>query len=135
MRQLGELALKSLNQGESVKDEIITHLIVERIKVLPHDTGFIIDGFPATYNQTKLLEKALSGYDEDQPVPIKLKRESILAPNPKPEPPKPKHKSAIDLVIHLNASNQIVLQRSVGRSCMFNIIIFNKKTKIIINII
>ena len=119
MRQLGELALSSLNKGEPVKDEIITHLIVERIKVLPHDTGFIIDGFPATYNQAKLLEKALSGYDEDNPVPPKLRRESILAPNPKPEPPKPKHKSAIDLVVHLEASNSTVLKRSVGRTRKF----------------
>ena len=120
MRQLGEIALKSLNKGEPVKDEIIVHLLVERIKILPHDTGFIIDGFPTTYNQAKLLEKALSGYDEDNPTPVKLKRESILAPNPKPEPPKPKHKSAIDLIVYLEASNSTVLKRSVGRSRKFN---------------
>ena len=118
-RQLGDLALKSLNSGEPVRDEIIVHILVEKIKTLSQDKGFIVDGFPTTFEQAKLLEKALSGYDEDNPVVPKPKRESILAPNPKPEPPKPKHQSAIDLIIYFDLSNEIVLKRSVGRYCNF----------------
>jgi hypothetical protein len=118
-RQLGDLALKSLNNGEPVRDEIIVHILVEKIKTLSQDKGFIIDGFPTTFEQAKLLEKALSGYDEDHPVLPKPKRESILAPNPKPEPPKPKHQSAIDLIVYLDLSNEVVLKRSVGRYCNF----------------
>lgn len=30
---------------------------------LPEGTGWVIDGFPTTYTQAKLLEKALSGFD------------------------------------------------------------------------
>ncbi len=118
-RQLGDLALKSLNNGEPVRDEIIVHILVEKIKTLSQDKGFIFDGFPTTFEQAKLLEKALSGYDEDHPVLPKPKRESILAPNPKPEPPKPKHQSAIDLIVYLDLSNEVVLKRSVGRYCNF----------------
>lgn len=118
-RQLRDLALKSLNNGEPVRDEIIVHILVEKIKTLSQDKGFIFDGFPTTFEQAKLLEKALSGYDEDHPVLPKPKRESILAPNPKPEPPKPKHQSAIDLIVYLDLSNEVVLKRSVGRYCNF----------------
>lgn len=114
-RQLGSLALQSLNNGEPVQDEIIVHIIVEKIQTLSKEKGWIIDGFPTTHRQAKLLEKALTGYDEDHPIPEKPKQESILAPNPKPEPPRPKHKSAIDLVICLDLPNDIVLKRSAGR--------------------
>ena len=110
--------MKSLNSGEPVRDEIIVHILVEKIKTLSQDTGFVIDGFPSTFEQAKLLEKALSGYDEDHPVIPKPKRESILAPNPKPEPPQPKHQSAIDLIVYLDLSNEVVLKRSVGRYCI-----------------
>ena len=33
-RQLGSLALQSLNNGEPVQDEIIVHIIVEKIQTL-----------------------------------------------------------------------------------------------------
>ena len=115
MRQLGELALTSLNSGEPVKDEIVVHILCETIKTLPQEKGWIIDGYPNTIAQAKLLEKALTGFNEDNPATQKLKRESILAPNPKPAPPKPKHKSAIDVLIYLDISNDNVLKRSVGR--------------------
>ena len=115
MRQLGELALTSLNSGEPVKDEIVVHILCETIKTLPQEKGWIIDGYPNTIAQAKLLEKALTGFNEDNTVALKLKRESILAPNPKPAPPKPKHKSGIDLLIYLDITNDNVLKRSVGR--------------------
>jgi adenylate kinase family enzyme len=118
IRQLGELAINSIKMGEPIKDEIVVHILCETIKTLPQDKGWIIDGFPNTFAQAKLLEKALTGYNEDNPIPAKLKRESILAPNPKPEMAKPKHKSAIDLVIYLDISNDSVLKRSVGRYCI-----------------
>ena len=116
-RRLGEIALASLNAGEAIKDEIVVHIIIEQIKRIPQDKGWILDGFPLTYNQAKLLEKALNGYDEDKPFPVRPKQESILAPNPKPEPLPPKHVSAIDLVINLEVSNETALKRSGGRYC------------------
>lgn len=115
VRRLGEIALNALNNGETVRDEIVVHIISERIKRLPKDKGWIIDGFPLTYNQAKLLEKALSGYDDEKPYPIKPKSDSILAPNPKPDPPPPKHVSAIDIVVHIDVTNETVLKRSAGR--------------------
>jgi adenylate kinase family enzyme len=120
IRRLGELALNSLNSGEPVKDEIVVHILCETIKTLPQEKGWIIDGFPNTFSQAKLLEKALTGYNEDNPIPPKPKRESVLAPNPKPEMTKPKHKSAIDFVLYLDITNENVLKRSVGRYRKYN---------------
>lgn len=117
IRRLGEIALASLNAGEAIKDEIVAHLIIEQIKRLPKDKGWVIDGFPLTYNQAKLLEKGLTGYDDDKPFPVRPKKESILAPNPKPDPPPLKHVSSIDLVLNLEVSNETVLKRSAGRFC------------------
>lgn len=115
LRRLGQIALKSLTDGEPVRDEIIVHILAEKIKTLSQDKGFIIDGYPNTFEQAKILEKALTGFDEDNQLPSKPKRDSILAPNPNPIPPKPKHKSGIDLVIYFDLPDDIVLKRSVGR--------------------
>ncbi len=124
IRKLGQIALKSLENGESIKDEIIVHIIIERIRRLPKEKGWIIDGFPLTYNQTKLLEKALSGYDNDKPSPVATKNESVLAPNPRPPPVPPKHVSAIDIILHLNITNETALKRSAGRYCMHRFPLF-----------
>lgn len=115
IRQLGEKALQSLEAGEPIKDEIVVHIIIEKIRTLPEDKGWIIDGYPLTYNQAKLLEKAFTGYDADKPLPIRPKKEPILATNPKPDPPPPKHVSAIDVVIHLEVTNETIIKRSAGR--------------------
>ena len=115
IRQLGHFALESLNAGEPVRDEVIVHILAEKIRGLSNEHGWIIDGFPNTYNQAKLLEKALTGYNEDKPEPDKPKAESIIAPNPKPDPPKPKHQSGIDLVIYMDLTNDTALKRSIGR--------------------
>lgn len=115
--QLGELALNALTAGEAVKDEVIVHILTETIKILPQEKGWLIDGFPNTFEQAKLLEKALTGYDYDNPVPPKPKRESVLAPYPKAVETKVEHKSSIDLIIYLDISNETVLKRSVGRYC------------------
>ena len=120
VRQLGEIAMNSLNQGEPVKDDIIVHILCETIRNLPQNKGWIIDGFPYTHAQAKLLEKALTGYDEDHPVAVRPKRESVLAANPKVEQKKVEHKSSIDLVLYLDIPNEIVLKRSVGRYCKFH---------------
>lgn len=117
LRQLGHLALTSINNGEAIADEIIVHIIAEKIKTLSNDRGWILDGFPATFAQAKLLEKALTGYDVDKPTPERPKKESFLAPNPKPKQEKPKHKSAVDLVVYLNVDDDVAIKRSGGRYC------------------
>ena len=87
---------------------------------VPEGTGWILDGFPTTYNQAKLLEKALSGLDkEGQEKANALTKKSLLAPNPRPKPPAPEPPSGIDMVIVLDVSDEISLKRASGRYSEF----------------
>ncbi len=90
---------------------------------IPEETGWLLDGFPATYNQAKLLEKALSGMDamsrESTKTSIKSKggKRSQLAPDPKPAPPPPEPRSGINVVILFDLDDEMALRRSAGRTC------------------
>lgn len=115
IRKLGQKVLMLLNKGEPVPDEIIVQIIIEKIKSLNNSRGWILDGFPLTFSQAKLLEKSLTGFDEDKPTVERVKKESILAPNPSPKEVKKKHKPGIDLILFLDMEDQIIIKRSVGR--------------------
>ena len=95
-------------------DEYLENFPSRRI---PEDTGWVLDGFPATYNQAKLLEKALSGIDPDGKDRSKSKqRMSTLAPDPRPEQPTPDPPSGINVVILMDIDDELCLKRSAGRS-------------------
>lgn len=79
---------------------------------LPEGEGWIIDGFPITYDQVKLLENALAGYEEEQSKGF----DPLLAPNPRPPPPPSPYKSIIDLVVLFHVTNDSVIRRAAGRS-------------------
>lgn len=115
LRRLGERALKALESGLPIPDEIIAHIITEKIKTLNNDRGWILDGFPLTYNQAKLLEKFLTGYDSDKPNEESTKKVSKLLSESTAKEPKPKHKSGIDLIVYLDLSDDIIIKRSLGR--------------------
>lgn len=87
---------------------------------VPEGTGWILDGFPANYNQAKLLEKALTGYEES---PGKTgaggkskPRKSNLAPNPRPGVAGEAPKSGLDAVILLDLEDIHCLNRAIGRT-------------------
>ena len=90
---------------------------------IPDGTGWILDGFPATYNQAKVFERALSGMDtmsrESTQGSIKVRggKKSQLAPDPKPAPPPPEPKSGINVVILFDLPDDVALRRSAGRTC------------------
>ena len=92
----------------------------------------MLDGFPATTFQAKLLEKALTGggdalgrdgskvdlkgADKDAGAAKKGKK-SKLAPDPRPAPPPAEPGSGLNVVVVFDISNETVLKRSVGRTC------------------
>src|SRR3989338_371977 len=53
---LGAKAEKYINQGILVPDEIVINLVKERISKHDCKTGFILDGFPRTLSQAKMLD-------------------------------------------------------------------------------
>ena len=88
---------------------------------IPEGTGWVLDGYPQNYNQAKILEKALSGYDanlkENPKQAAKLKsRKSSLVPDPRPPPPPSEPSSGIDVVILFDIDDNLCLKRAAGRT-------------------
>lgn len=83
---LGKSAQEFMNKGMLVPDELVTRMLVERFKVPGCEKGFILDGYPRTLNQAKSLDTILSD-----------------------------RKTGIDLVVYLDASEEVIIQRITGR--------------------
>lgn len=116
--QLGERALKSIQTGQPIEDEILVQIITEKIKTINNSLGWILDGFPVTLNQLKLFEKYLTGLDLDKPNNNKEKKELLLFSNNNESQTKDfinRHKSGIDLIIYLEIEDDILIKRSIGR--------------------
>ncbi|XP_051875825.1 sperm flagellar protein 2-like [Pristis pectinata] len=109
--QLGEHAANLLRKGKSVPDELLVEMVTECLRRLPAECGWILDGFPVTITQAKLLEKALTGLDPDNTMPKTKRSRTKLAVDPKaskePPPPQP----ALDIAILLEVSDNTVLAR------------------------
>lgn len=83
---LGKKAKDFMNKGALVPDELVTQMITERINQPDIKSGFILDGYPRNINQAKALEDI-------------LKERNIV----------------IDLVIYLDTSEPIIIERLSGR--------------------
>lgn len=92
---LGLKAKAYMDKGELVPDEIVTGIVIERLKKDDTAKGYILDGFPRTLAQAEELDQA-------------LKRAS----------------SAIDMVVYFATSPAVAIARLSGRrvckSCGFN---------------
>ncbi|XP_077318994.1 sperm flagellar protein 2 isoform X1 [Lithobates pipiens] len=112
--ELGRLMEKYLKKGKAVPDELLVDILVTAINKIPANSGWVIDGFPATLNQAKLVEKALTGFDPDKMATRNKKKTSTLVKDPAgpqdPPPPSP----AFDFVALIDISDNVVLQRSAA---------------------
>ncbi|GFR65233.1 sperm flagellar 2, partial [Elysia marginata] len=117
----GAKAIKFLKKGRPVDDQVVVDIIVDAIRQIPEGTGWVLDGYPQNYNQAKMLEKALSGYDPNAPSTAKRDpkpkvRKSSLVPDPRPPPPPPEPPSGIDVVILFDVRDELCLKRAAGRT-------------------
>ena len=92
---LGVKAKAFMDKGELVPDEVVTGIVVERLKKPDAKKGYILDGFPRTLKQAESLDAALV-----------------------------KSSSGIDMVIYFETSPKVSIERLTGRrvckSCGFN---------------
>jgi len=110
--------LRTLRDGKEVNDEMYVQLIVRAIKEIP-DTkqGWILEGWPNTMEQAKLLEKSLSGHLDEAELASRVPRAcrpSIIAPPPNPPVPDPP-RCLFDIVFALAGENDLLFERALGR--------------------
>jgi len=84
--QLGKLARDFMNKGVLVPDELVTRMLESRINQPDIEKGFILDGYPRNLNQAKALDDMLE-----------------------------KRNTLIDMVIYLDTSEPVIIQRLSGR--------------------
>jgi adenylate kinase len=83
---LGKQAKDFMDKGMLVPDELVTHMLSERLKRPDVKNGCILDGYPRNLNQAKVLDNIL--------------KESTMA---------------VDVVVYLDTSAQVIIQRLSGR--------------------
>ncbi|XP_019351596.1 sperm flagellar protein 2 isoform X1 [Alligator mississippiensis] len=110
--QLGAASEKFLKKGKNIPDELLVNIMVEAVKQTPQKRGWIMDGFPMTINQAKLLEKALTGSDPDEAqVKDERSRKPLLVTDPTAPKDPPLPLPAFDFALLLDVSDITVLKR------------------------
>ena len=85
---LGLKAAEFMNQGLLVPDEVTIDIVLEKVLSLPNIKGFILDGFPRSTNQAKVLEEALE-----------------------------RRSRGLDIVVHIDVPDEELVLRLGGRYC------------------
>jgi adenylate kinase len=102
--ELGRKAKDFMDKGALVPDELVTQMLVQRIGQPDTKNGFILDGYPRNINQAEVLDDALK-----------------------------QRNTEIDLVIYLDTSEPVIIQRLSGRlvcsTCNWNFHIKNMPPK------
>ncbi|XP_026948480.1 sperm flagellar protein 2-like [Sagmatias obliquidens] len=110
--QLGAKSEKLLKKGKSISDPLLVSIMVNAINQIPIYKGWILDGFPMTLNQAKLLEEALTGCNRNL---IELEgnksQMSTLAVDPTASREVRLPPSALDFVMLLDISDNSSLNR------------------------
>lgn len=92
---LGKEAKSYMERGVLVPDALLTQMLARRVALADAKGGFILDGYPRTIGQAEILEVILK-----------------------------QNKAAITVVIYLDASEPVIIQRLSGRlvcsSCGLN---------------
>ena len=84
--ELGSKAKGFMEKGALVPDELVTAMLVERLGSVDTKGGFILDGYPRTIAQAEVLD----GFLEQKKIKI-------------------------DMVVYLDASEAVIIQRLSGR--------------------
>ncbi len=102
---LGQEARGFMERGELVPDDLVARMLTERFDQPDIKKGFILDGYPRNLSQAKTLDEILD-----------------------------KKNSGIDLVVYLDTSVPVIIQRLTGRlvcsKCSANFHIKNMPPKV-----
>ncbi|XP_031712132.1 sperm flagellar protein 2 isoform X3 [Anarrhichthys ocellatus] len=114
----GAAAEKELRKGNAIPNELLVDIMVEAIRQVPAQSGWILDGFPVDITQAYLLEKALGGSVDEGNDAVSSRTELVADPNPpKPAPPPP---PVLDLALLLDVPDECVVGRPFSQTEMDN---------------
>uniref|UniRef100_A0A8C2DVL8 Sperm flagellar 2 n=1 Tax=Cyprinus carpio TaxID=7962 RepID=A0A8C2DVL8_CYPCA len=115
--QHGAAVEQALRTGKAVPDQLLVDIIMDAIRNIPADSGWILDGFPVDITQAQMLEKALNRTESDQ-AETKTHSNSATDKNSPKDPPPPS--PALDLVVLLDISDVQVLERAAHQAVILH---------------
>ena len=74
--ELGKLAKVYIDEGKLLPDDVVTQLLLQRLKEEDCKNGFILDGYPRTLNQAKALDEL--GVVIDKVISIAVSDEDVI---------------------------------------------------------
>lgn len=74
---LYEKVREAVNQGKLLSDEIVVELLSNRLGHVEPSVGYILDGFPRTLSQARVLDEAVGGVD--MAVNLRLREDVLVA--------------------------------------------------------
>lgn len=77
--QLGNEAKSYMDKGELVPDNVVIGIIVERLKRNDVKTGFVLDGFPRTIQQAKVLDEELGSNGINAVVELTVSDKELIS--------------------------------------------------------
>ncbi|XP_049907303.1 sperm flagellar protein 2 isoform X2 [Epinephelus moara] len=114
----GAAAEKELRKGNAIPNELLVEIIVEAIRQIPAQSGWILDGFPADITQAHLLEKALGGSVDEGNSAVSSRTNLAADPNP-PRPPTPPP-PVLDVALLLDIPDECVVRRPFSQTDIDN---------------
>ncbi|XP_041793355.1 sperm flagellar protein 2 [Chelmon rostratus] len=110
----GKAAEKELRKGNAIPNELFVDIIVEAIRQVPAQSGWILDGFPLDITQAYLLEKALGGSVDTGNVDVSSRMDLAADPNPPKPPTSPA--PVLDLALLLDVPDECVVRRAFSET-------------------
>nr|XP_055053992.1 sperm flagellar protein 2 [Misgurnus anguillicaudatus] len=107
--QRGAAIEKVTRTGKAVPDQILVDIMVDAIRDVPADSGWVLDGFPVNITQAVMLEKALTGAEPDETQQNTHVDKKTPEDLPQPSP-------ALDLVVLLDVSDEQVIERAFSQA-------------------
>ncbi|XP_074493462.1 sperm flagellar protein 2 isoform X1 [Sebastes fasciatus] len=105
----GAAAEKELRKGNAIPNELLVDIVVEAIRQIPAQSGWILDGFPVDIIQAHLLEKALGGSVDEGNGAVSSRTNLAADPNPPTPPPPPL--PVLELALLLDIPDECVTKR------------------------
>ena len=75
---LGQLAQSYMDRGDLVPDDVVIHMVLDKLSEEIAGAGVVLDGFPRTAPQAEALDEALGGNGIDKVLHVKVPEDELV---------------------------------------------------------